>query len=65
MCAAVAALEPNSRPTRVHRREDRDGSREQLVGNRDYDEETQCLDVVGGNKDARLALEGEQAETCL
>jgi len=48
-----------------HRREDRDGSREQLVGNRDYDEETQCLDVVGGNKDARLASEGEQAETCL
>lgn len=33
--------------------------------NRDYDEETQCLDAVGGNKDAQFALEGEQAETCL
>jgi hypothetical protein len=63
--AAVEAPEPNSRPTRGHRREDRDGSRERLVGNRDYDEETQCLDAVGGNKDARLALGGGQAETCL
>ena len=61
----VEAPEPNSRPTRGHRREDRDGSGDQLVESRDYDEETQCLDAVGGNKDVRLAVGGEQAGTCL
>lgn len=65
IAAAAEAPEPNWRPTGGPQREDRDGAREHLVGNTDYDEETQCLDVVGENKDALLALGGEQAETCL
>jgi len=62
---AVEAPEPNLRPTRGHRHEDRDGSGGQLAENRDDDEETQWSDAVGGNKDARLALGGEQAGTSL
>lgn len=60
----VEAVEANSRSAGVDRREDRDASLEPLVGSRDCDEETPCVDAVGENKDARLALAAE-AETCL